>query len=187
MDKKLKRVLELRDKSFKVYDYMRFKGYTGPVDEMKEMHDGLSQLLFDSLEDYQPIYVTEECVLRPGETKELKTDISKIGISSIDENKALEFTNEGFISSYGCLSFAFDRDYENGNRIVVTNNVPTEVEEKYDLCGYHYCDPKTTQHFGPGIYKIEVGTIVGIAGIDIPSLDLEENYSTEKKKEMRKQ
>lgn len=183
MEKRLKKILELRDRSFKVWDYMRLKGYNGPVDEMQQIHEGLSQLLETSLGSFQPIYVTEDCIIAPGETKELKTDISKLGISSVDENNGLEFTNEGVVSTFGHLSFTFERDDENGNRILVTNNVPKEVEEKYDLCGYHYCNPETTQHFGPGIYKIGVGTMVGIAGIDTPSLDLDGNYRAEREEQ----
>lgn len=178
MSKNLKTILELRDKSFKLMDYLRFDSHYGPFDEMKAIHEGLSNMLWESLGEYQTITATEDCIIKPGETKVIKTDLDKIPVSSIEDNRRLEFTNEGVISTYGFLSFDFVRDYENGNKIFVTNHVPKEVAEKHDLCGFHYCTPETTRHFGPGIYRIEAETIIGIAGIN-HSLD----FSPQKIKE----
>ncbi len=179
MEKMLKIILELRDKTLKVHDDMRLKGLSGPATEIAEIYVELSQLLLESLGNYQSIYVTENCVIAPGETRELKTDISKININSIDENRKLEFTNEGFIPTFGYLSFTFERDYENGNKILVTNNAPKDLKVRDDLCGFHYCVPTTTQPFWPGIYLIETGSIIGIAGINNP-VNVIENYSDEK-------
>ena len=169
MNKNLESLLLLMDKSVKVYDWLRLKSNEGPIDEAWEIRDGLFQLFLESYnkdENYQLIYATEDCIIHPGDTKEVKTNISQlIDEKSIEDNQELEFTNEGIISTHGYLSFVLEKNYEIGNKIFVTNNVPKEVDEKYDLCGYHYCDPTITQYFPPGIYRIEEGTIIGIAGI----------------------
>ena len=168
MSGNLAKLLLARDKSFKVLDYLRFKGSDGPFDEMEEIHDILSAMVWEALSDdnYSLITAIEDFVIKPGETKSIKTNLDNMPIFSIEENKQLTFTNEGIISTHGFLSFDLVRNYENGNRIFITNNVPKEAEEKHDLCGYHYCDPKTTQYFGPGIYRIEKGTVIGIATVN---------------------
>ena len=168
MDNNLKEILSLMDKSVKVYDWLRLKGHEGPVDEAWEIYEKLFFMFLESYnksQNYQFVHALEDCIIHPGETKEVKTDISELTAGkSIEDNKYFEFTNKGIISTLGYLSFNLEKNYENGNRMFVTNNVPKKIEEDYDLCGYYYCDPTSTQYFPPGIYRIEEGTVIGIAG-----------------------
>lgn len=175
MEKKLKTVLELRNQTLKIYDSIRFCGQISYEDfKIVEQQKKLStELLAESMLGYMPVITTEECIIEPGETKELKTNIDEFPVDSIEENKMLEFTHEGIICTYGYLSFYLVKDYEDGNKIMVTNNVPREVLENYDLCGYHYCDPTTTKYFLAGVYQIEKDKMIGIMGFD-PQLI--ENY-----------
>lgn len=171
MEKNLKKILELRDRSFVAYDYIRLTGYDAPFKEMEEIHQKLTDLLWESIGDYSPVYVVEDCIIKPGETLELKTDISKLG--NIEENRELEFISEGIIPSKGFLFFALAKDKQ-GNKIFVTNNVSKKALEEHNSYGYHFCDPLTIKYCGPGIYKINAHTIIGLAGFKQKALNFQD-------------
>ena len=172
MDDILNQILERRDDAFVQYDELRFNGSDDSYRKQGLILDSLTSLFSkakEALGDYHLIHATEDLIIEPGVTKEIKTNINDILTFFIaphaSNNTTLEFTNKGIISTAGYLSFSLETDYENGNKIYVTNHVPQSVKDEHDICGYHYCNPTTTWCFSPGIYKIEKGSLIGVAGL----------------------
>lgn len=195
MEKNLKTILELRNQIIKLYDNQRFRetneSYHNPELRMQErketfeiaqnLKEQSTELLQQLLGDYMPVIAMEKCIIEPGETKRLKTNILQYPVQSEEENELLEFSQEGIISTYGNLTFSLEKDFLNGNRIIVTNNVPKKVLEEYDLGGYHYENPTTTRYCWAGVYRIEKGQMLGIIG-----KSLEENEEFTRKREFSK-
>ncbi len=188
MKKNLNILLDLRDQAVKLYDEMRFHNNINynSFKLIKKQRDILTNLILESAEEYMPVITTEECIIEPGEEKELQTNIDNLEISSIEENKILEFTHKGIICTSGYLTFYLKKDYENGNKIMVKNNVPEEVNINPNEM-YHYCDPIVTEYFWRGIYKIEKNQMIGLIGYDndlleTTSLDMQENVNQKIKK-----
>lgn len=188
MQKKLDDLLKLRDQTIKLIDTMVGN------DDIKiayEHYRILTELIEEQLYGYMPVIATEACEIIPGASKEIKTNIDEIEINSNDENKMLEFTQEGFISTYSPLSLQLLKDYEKGNKVKVISSVPSWVywqnirNPKYKD---HYCNKTSTLRYSiPGVYKIESGQIIGITGIDPEVLNVnnpflkEENLARSKK------
>lgn len=200
MEKNLKTVLELRNQIMKLYDNQRFREtnetYHNPALRAQEkretfeiaesLKEQTTELVAQLLGEYFPVIATEECVIEPGETKRLETNILQFLVNSLEENELLEFTQEGIISTYGYLTFSLVKDYANGNKIMVTNNVPRKVFEEYDLCGYHYETPTTTRYFRAGVYRIEKGQMLGVLGLDPERLENSGNLSQNNEELTRK-
>lgn len=198
MEKNLKAILELRNQIIKLYDNQRFRETNemalNPKLRAKERRESFeiaeslkeqsTELLAQLLGDYMPIIAIEDCVIEPGETKEVETNILQFQVNSLEENELLEFSQEGIISTYGYLSFELVKDYANGNKIMVTNHVSKEVYENYDLCVYCYETPTTTKYFRAGVYEIKKGQMIGVLGLDPERLKNRSNLLQDKDVEL---
>lgn len=180
MEKSLKRILELRDKSIRLYDAIRFSKDIS-YNDFKIISEQLRILTYELINNmncYMPVIATEDCIIEPNKRVELKTNINLFPVSSLEENNGLEFTQEGIVSTYGDLLLSVEKDYENGNKIWVYNTVPKEVLEKNN-CGYHFESATSTRHFWAGVYMISKGETVGLIGLDSSKIIGKENEKNE--------
>lgn len=157
---RLKTIQRIKDRMISIYDEYRFNSKETDYQNFKKVQE-MQELLNELVDDYVatfPSYVkvvaTEDTIIEPGETVEIKTNIT-------GSQNLTDLVFEGYIPTAGRLVLSSIHE-ENGIEIYAKNNVPRSVFEN-NTEGYHYCDPTTTRYFWAGVYQIQKGTTIGIA------------------------
>ncbi len=162
----MRQLLQAKDRCLSVYDEFRFDlkrkdgGEVVTFDKLKETITILNSLIkdyIDTMPYFFEIVATENIVIKNEETVEIKTNITGQLINAGER----EFIFYGSIPSGGKLSLSSELT-DGGVKIYARNDNSREMDEKYDLCVYHYNCPTDARSFGPGAYLIEKGQVIGI-------------------------
>jgi len=157
----LKIVLGIKEKMFGICDEMHFNksaNYKTYLDITKsfEMVQQLENNIIEAAKNCHPIIALEDTIIETEAKVEIKTNITNSPITS-----DIEIIFTGSIPSFGFLTISSEKTDE-GIKIFAKNEVPKSVEQTYDLCGSHYCNPMIPRYFAPGIYRIEKDSVIGV-------------------------